>query len=106
MIQHLMHRADEELERISRASILVAREIGPGLTVQFDREQVIALVSEEGTKTSHAAILAHSMGMPAVMGLPAAVERIAAGGMVVGGGAPGTVPPDPTAGEVAAAPGP
>jgi len=68
MIQHLMHRSDEELERISRPSILVAREIGPGLTVQFDREQVIALVSEEGTKTSHAAILAHSMGMPAVMG--------------------------------------
>src|SRR5205814_5668540 len=77
MIQHLMHRGDEDLERISRPSILVAREIGPGLTVQFDREQVIALVSEEGTKTSHAAILAHSMGMPAVMGLPAAVERIA-----------------------------
>src|SRR2546425_1219118 len=91
MIQHLMHRADEELEGISRPSILVAREIGPGLTVQFDREQVIALVSEEGTKTSHAAILAHSMGMPAVMGLPAGVERIAAGAMLVVDGSQGTV---------------
>ena len=103
MIQHLMHRADEELERISRASILVAREIGPGLTVQFDREQVIALVSEEGTKTSHAAILAHSMGMPAVMGLPAAVERIDAGAMLIVDGTQGTVLVDPTAEEIAAA---
>ena len=103
MIQHLMHRADEELERISRPSILVAREIGPGLTVQFDREQVIALVSEEGTKTSHAAILAHSMGMPAVMGLPAAVERIDAGAMLIVDGTQGTVLVDPTAEEIAAA---
>jgi len=105
MIQHLMHRSDEELERISRPSILVAREIGPGLTVQFDREQVIALVSEEGTKTSHAAILAHSMGMPAVMGLPSAVERIAAGAMLVVDGSQGTVLLDPTAEEIAAAQG-
>jgi len=105
MIQHLMHRGDEDLERISRPSILVAREIGPGLTVQFDREQVIALVSEEGTKTSHAAILAHSMGMPAVMGLPAAVERIAAGAMLVVDGSQGTVLLDPTAEEIAAAQG-
>ena len=105
MIQHLMHRGDEELERISRPSILVAREIGPGLTVQFDREQVIALVSEEGTKTSHAAILAHSMGMPAVMGLPSAVERIAAGAMLVVDGSQGTVLLDPTAEEIAAAQG-
>jgi len=103
MIQHLMHRADEELERISRPSILVAREIGPGLTVQFDREQVIALVSEEGTKTSHAAILAHSMGMPAVMGLPAAVERIDAGAMLIVDGTQGTVLVAPTTEEIAAA---
>ena len=103
MINHLMHRGDADLERISRPSILVAREIGPGLTVQFDREQVIALVSEEGTKTSHAAILAHSMGMPAVMGLPSAVERINAGAMLVVDGTQGTVLLDPSAEEIAEA---
>ena len=103
MINHLMHRGDADLERISRPSILVAREIGPGLTVQFDREQVIALVSEEGTKTSHAAILAHSMGMPAVMGLPSAVERINAGAMLVVDGTQGTVLLDPSVEEIAEA---
>src|SRR5713101_3990972 len=74
VIQHLLHRAGDEPE-IVQPSILVAREIGPGLTVQFDRNQVIGLLSEEGTRTSHAAILAHSMGMPAVMGLSDARER-------------------------------
>jgi phosphoenolpyruvate-protein phosphotransferase (PTS system enzyme I) len=105
MINHLMHRGDADLERIHRASILVAREIGPGLTVQFDREQVIALVSEEGTRTSHAAILAHSMGMPAVMGLPSAVERIESGTMLVVDGAQGTVLLDPSSDEIAEARG-
>ena len=38
-------------------------------TVQLDREHVVGLVSEEGTRTAHAAILAHSLGIPAVMGL-------------------------------------
>ena len=103
MINHLMHRGDADLERIHRASILVAREIGPGLTVQFDREQVIALVSEEGTRTSHAAILAHSMGMPAVMGLPSAVERIESGTMLVVDGTQGTVLLDPSPDEIAEA---
>jgi len=78
VIQHLLDRGADEPE-IAQPSILVAREIGPGLTVQFDRDQVIGLLSEEGTRTSHAAILAHSMGMPAVMGLAGALDRIAPG---------------------------
>ena len=44
--------------------IVVAHELSPGLTVQLDREHVVGLVSEEGTRTSHAAILAHSLGIP------------------------------------------
>ncbi|MEK6689589.1 MAG: phosphoenolpyruvate-utilizing N-terminal domain-containing protein, partial [Gemmatimonadota bacterium] len=51
------------------AVVLVAHELSPGLTVQFDREHLAALVAEEGTRTSHAAILAHSLGIPAVMGV-------------------------------------
>ena len=47
--------------------IIVARELSPGLTVQLDREHVVGLVSEQGTRTSHSAILAHSLGIPAVM---------------------------------------
>jgi phosphoenolpyruvate-protein phosphotransferase (PTS system enzyme I) len=105
LIQHLMHRSGDGLEGIDRPSILVAREIGPGLTVQFDREQVIALVSEEGTRTSHAAILAHSMGMPAVMGLPGAVEQITTGAMIVVDGTLGTVLLDPTPAEITEARG-
>ncbi|TMK64800.1 MAG: hypothetical protein E6G52_05990, partial [Actinobacteria bacterium] len=81
VIQHLMHKrgASDVWESLSEPSILVARELSPGLTVQLDRAHVVGLISEEGTRTSHAAILAHSIGIPAIFGLRGAVARIPAG---------------------------
>ncbi|HEX6107470.1 MAG TPA: phosphoenolpyruvate--protein phosphotransferase [Gemmatimonadales bacterium] len=80
--------------------IVVAHELSPGLTVQLDREHVVGLVSEEGTRTSHAAILAHSLGIPAVMGVVGAVAQIPSGAMILLDGQSGTVVLDPTRGEL------
>jgi phosphotransferase system enzyme I (PtsI) len=101
VVRHLMHLGDEDLEGLTQPSIVVAREIFPGLTVQLDRSQVIAIASEEGTRTSHAAILAHSMGMPAVMGIVGALGRISTGTMLLLDGSRGTVLLDPTLAEIA-----
>jgi phosphotransferase system enzyme I (PtsI) len=76
--------------------IVVAHELSPGLTVQLDRDHVVGLVSEEGTRTSHAAILAHSLGIPAVMGAVGALARIVPGTMVLLDGQAGTLQLDPT----------
>jgi phosphoenolpyruvate-protein phosphotransferase (PTS system enzyme I) len=104
VIRHLMHRGGSDVgEGITEPSILVARELSPGLTVQLDREHVVGLISEEGTRTSHAAILAHSIGIPAIFGLRGAVERIPSGTTVILDGTRGTVLLDPTAEEVAEA---
>ncbi|HEU4763518.1 MAG TPA: phosphoenolpyruvate--protein phosphotransferase [Gemmatimonadales bacterium] len=80
--------------------IVVAHELSPGLTVQLDRDHVVGLVSEEGTRTSHAAILAHSLGIPAVMGAVAALDRIAPGTMVLLDGQSGTLVLDPSPAEL------
>src|SRR5260221_8375710 len=104
VIQHLMHRGDEDVwDGISQASIVVAKELSPGLTVQLDREHVVGLISEEGTRTSHAAILAHSIGIPAVFGLRNAVERIRTATTVILDGTRGTVLLDPTPEELSEA---
>jgi len=104
VIEHLMHRgADELWEGITQPSVVVARELGPGLAVQRDREHVTGLVSEEGTRTSHAAILAHSIGIPAVFGVAGALERIGPGTMLVMDGTRGTVLLHPTPSEIAEA---
>ncbi len=104
VLEHLMHRGVDELwEGITQPSVVVARELGPGLTVQLDREHVTGLVSEEGTRTSHAAILAHSIGIPAVFGVAGAMERIGPGTMLVMDGTRGTVLLHPTPQEIAEA---
>ena len=101
VIQHLMHSGEAEVwEMIAEPSIIVARELSPGLTVQLDREHVVGLISEEGTRTSHAAILAHSLGIPAIFGLRDAVARIRPGTKVILDGTRGTVLLDPTPEEV------
>ena len=102
VIQHLMHRRGESdvWESLAEPSILVARELSPGLTVQLDRDQIVGLISEEGTRTSHAAILAHSIGIPAIFGLRGAVARIRPGTRAILDGTQGTVLLDPTAAEI------
>ena len=80
--------------------IVVAHELSPGLTVQLDREHVVGLVSEEGTRTSHAAILAHSLGIPAVMGVTGALQRVRSGQMILLDGRTGAIILEPTRAEL------
>jgi phosphotransferase system enzyme I (PtsI) len=102
VVRHLLHLQDDDLETFTQPTVVVTREIAPGLTIQLDRTQVVGLASEEGTRTSHAAILAHSMGMPAVMGIAGALGRIETGTMLLLDGSRGTVLLDPTPEEIAA----
>jgi phosphotransferase system enzyme I (PtsI) len=81
--------------------ILVARDLTPSITVQLDREAVLAIACEQGTRTSHSAILAHSIGIPAVVGLPDVLSRVQTGEMVVLDGWAGTLQVLPTDGDVA-----
>ncbi len=98
MLAHLLGRANEEawLGGIDQQVVIVARELSPGLTVQFDRDHIVGFICEEGTRTSHAAILAHSLGIPAVMGLRGAMEAIHEGALVMLDGQSGTVILEPT----------
>ena len=102
MVTQLMGRSDLELWSmpIEEQVVVIAHELSPGLTVQLDREHVVGLVSEEGTRTSHAAILAHSLGIPAVMGAAGALSQIASGTMVLLDGQAGTIVLDPTRAEL------
>ncbi|HET8622956.1 MAG TPA: phosphoenolpyruvate--protein phosphotransferase, partial [Gemmatimonadales bacterium] len=102
MLHRLMGNATEELWDIqpNEQVVVVAHELSPGLTVQLDRDHVVGLLSEEGTRTAHAAILAHSLGIPAVMGAQGALSVILDGAMLLLDGQAGTVVIDPTSGEL------
>jgi phosphotransferase system enzyme I (PtsI) len=98
----LLGRNQEELWNVApdEQVIVVARELSPGLTVQLDRDHVVGLVSEEGTRTSHAAILAHSLGIPAVMGAVGAMTFIPDGRALLIDGQAGTIVIEPTFAEL------
>jgi len=84
-------------------AVVFIHELTPAMTVQFDRPHVAGFVAEQGTRTSHAAILAHSLGIPCVMGLVGGLGRVHPGTTVIVDGTRGTVLLDPTPEEMAEA---
>ena len=102
MIQRLLGRSESELWSIpaDEQVIVVAHELSPGLTVQLDRDHVVGLVSEEGTRTAHAAILAHSLNIPAVFGAAGALAAIPDGTILLIDGQSGAIVLNPNRDEM------
>ena len=71
--------------------IIVASELTPSDTIRLDREKVLAFATESGGKESHAAILARSFGIPAVVGLEGLVSKVKKGDILVVDGDMGLV---------------
>lgn len=76
--------------------VLLARDLAPADTALLDPALVLGFVTEEGGPTSHSAILARAMGVPAVVALPGATE-LAEGTTVAVDGSSGEVLVEPSA---------
>ena len=83
-------------------AILVTHDLTPSLTVQLDRADIAAIATDAGTRTSHVAILARSLGLPAVVGLRTATSQLAGGERVVLDGGTGMLAINPTDEEIEA----
>lgn len=81
---------------LTRPSIVVAEDLMPSDTASFPREFVLGLCIELGSITSHAAILAKAMGIPAVIQAPSVAHKIENGSMLILDGKKGEVIADPT----------
>jgi phosphoenolpyruvate-protein phosphotransferase (PTS system enzyme I) len=81
-------------------AILVTHDLTPSLTVQFDREAISAIATDAGTRTSHVAILARSLGLPAVVGLRDATHRLRGGEEVILDGSSGVIIANPTQAQI------
>lgn len=82
-----------------RPFVLVAGDLAPADTATLDRERVLAILTERGGPTSHTAILAKSLGIPAVVGC-ATASSLTDGTTVLVDGGTGTVVVGPTPDEV------
>ena len=81
-------------------SIVIADDLTPSETVQLPREYVLGFATNGGSTTSHVALLARAMGIPAVTGLGDVTARVTAGETVLLDGTNGTVTIAPTAAVV------
>lgn len=89
--------------QLTRPSVLVSDQFFPSDLFVLDRSMVLGLASDNDSATSHAAILARSMGIPAVTGLGDGVSNLAAGHRVIVDGETGVLIIEPTAVHLAEA---
>ncbi|MBT0654562.1 phosphoenolpyruvate--protein phosphotransferase [Geomobilimonas luticola] len=66
----------ERRERLREKRIIVARDIFPSDMATLDHDKILGIITEKGDVTSHAAIMARSLGIPAVLGLPDLLKQI------------------------------
>ncbi|MCD4812798.1 phosphoenolpyruvate--protein phosphotransferase [bacterium] len=83
--------------------VMVARELMPSDTVHFHRQHVGAFVTEYGGVSSHAAILARSFHLPAVVSVPGALKQIRSGAQVLVDGNRGVIVLEPSMAQIEAA---
>lgn len=71
--------------------IIVAHDLSPAETVSLTKDTVLAIVTEGGTRTSHTAILARALDIPAVVGVPGLLSRVGDGDRLIVDGNRGRV---------------
>jgi phosphotransferase system enzyme I (PtsI) len=82
--------------RVEGKFVLIARELTPSLTVQLDRESVLGIATDLGTRTSHSSILARSLDIPSVVSLGELSELVKDGDEIVLDGRAGRVVVNPS----------
>ncbi len=75
--------------------IIVADDLAPSETVQFDKEKILAFVTEGGSTSSHTSILARMMNIPAIIGAKGALDNEFSGKRAIVDGFTGTIYIDP-----------
>ncbi len=83
LLKQLLGKKREDVEHLTEEVTIVARELSPTQTAGFNRQFVKGLASDAGGRTSHAAIVARSLGIPAVVALEDLTEYVRGGDTVI-----------------------
>jgi phosphotransferase system enzyme I (PtsI) len=95
LVGHLTGKSLSTVFASPETMIIVARDLSPAETSQMSASQVLGFVTERGGRTSHTAIIAQSLEIPAVVGLDNATGEIASGDLLILDGFTGRVIVEP-----------
>ena len=83
VIRHLLGKSGQRLAGHDRNHIIVADELTPSDTATLNRDNVAGFITEKGSKTSHVAIMARSLGIPAIVGLEGICTELENGSLIL-----------------------
>jgi phosphotransferase system enzyme I (PtsI) len=96
IFRNLLGKKHDDITRIKGNVIVVARDLSPADTLQMNLNHVAGFVTDVGGKVSHTAILARSLGIPAVAGVEMASSLINGGDLLILDGETGDLVVNPT----------
>lgn len=70
LLKILLGIQDIDISKVAPGTILVAKDLTPSMTSQINKDNVVGIITEVGGKTSHSAILARALEIPAVLSVP------------------------------------
>ena len=91
VLAKLAQREEGVLDRMTTEAIVVAHDLSPSDTVHLQRDRVLGIVTEAGGTTSHAAIIARGLEIPAVLGVESATSSVEPGDLAIVDGQRGLV---------------
>ncbi len=83
LLKQLLGHKREDIDHLSEEVAIVARELSPTQTASFNKNFVKGLATDAGGRTSHTAIVARSLGIPAVVALEDLTEIVRGGDTVI-----------------------
>jgi phosphoenolpyruvate-protein phosphotransferase (PTS system enzyme I) len=97
VLDNLLEVRDEfDLRHLAEPCILVSHDLSPSTTAQLDKKFVLGFATDIGGQTSHTAIMARSLGIPAVVGLQTVSQELESGDYALLDGYNGTIVVNPT----------
>jgi phosphoenolpyruvate-protein phosphotransferase/dihydroxyacetone kinase phosphotransfer subunit len=87
--------APQKTLNLTEPAILIAKDLTPSDTAQLDPRKVLGVCTEQGSGTSHSAILARALGIPAIVGLGPVLQSITEGQIIALNGELGQIWIDP-----------
>lgn len=96
LLQNLMGEAENILARLIEEKVIVAEDLTPSETANLDKGKVLAVITDGGSRTSHSAIMARSVQVPAVVGLHDVTQRVKMDDILLVDGYEGIVIINPT----------
>lgn len=91
MLRLLLGVSSVDIASVPAGTVLAAKDLTPSMTVGLKKENISAILTEIGGKTSHSAILARALEIPAVLGIPQVLDQVSDGQQAIVDGESGEV---------------